>query len=61
MTLVAGSERIVYEIVGSFKLVGTVRSTPAAALVPRDVVLSKTTLLRLRIEPVDGRYTFVKP
>ena len=61
VTLAPGAERVVYEIVGSFKLVGTVKSSPAAALVPRDVSLSKTSLLRLRIELVDGRYTFVKP
>jgi hypothetical protein len=60
MTLAPGAERIVYEIVGPFKLVGTVKSTPPAALVPRDMILSKASLPRLRIELVDGRYAFVK-
>ena len=55
-----GQEKIVYEIVGSFKLVGTVRSNPAEPLVAYDILLSKTSLPRLRIELVNGRYTFVK-
>jgi hypothetical protein len=59
--LAPGTERIFVEIVGPLKLAGTVRSNPPAALVPRDVILSKTSFTRLRIELVDGRYSFVNP
>jgi hypothetical protein len=55
-----GAEHLVYEIVGGFKLVGTVKSDPVASLVPRDVTLSKNGYQRLRIEHVDGRYVFVR-
>ena len=60
MTLAPGAERIVYELTGPFKLVGTVKSAPPAALIPRDITLSKGLLPRLRIELIDGRYAFVK-
>jgi hypothetical protein len=56
-----GVEHIAYEIVGAFRLVGTVKSNPPANLMSRDVVLSKNGYQRLRIEHVDGRYVFVKP